>query len=86
MDPLHPCLVAADVIDAVRDRLAQIRVGEIVGVDFRRDAHWLPFLAGIGVGTDKFFLLGIHGNCGSSVFNCKLLKIWGFLASWDFLG
>ena len=49
----HPAGVAPHVVDAVRDRLAQVRVREVVDVDALRPALRLPFPPAILELTDQ---------------------------------
>ena len=55
-----PAGVAPHVVDAVRDRLAQVLVREIVDVDPLGLALRLPFPPPVLEGADQLLLLGVH--------------------------
>ena len=57
VDPhLDPAVVAAQVVDAIRDGLAQHRVFEVVDLDPYRLALRVPILAGVLELADEFLL------------------------------
>src|SRR5277367_2091342 len=50
----HPPLIVPLIVDATRDRLRSVRVGEIMHVHLDRLSFRLPFLPGIPVVSDNF--------------------------------
>ena len=57
---VHPAGVGGQVVDPVRDGLAQLQVGEVVTVDADRIARGPPFMAAVVVVADQLLLLGVH--------------------------
>jgi hypothetical protein len=55
----HPAGVGAQVIDPIRDRLADLGIGEVVHVDLDRLAGRPPLDPTTCVVADQFLLLGI---------------------------
>ena len=61
---VHPSGVRRQVIDPVRDRLAQVPVGEVMGVHPDRPARGPPLPAAVLELADQFLLLGVHADHG----------------------
>src|SRR5947207_10935211 len=59
---VHPAGVGGQVVDAVRDRLAQLQVKEVVTLDADRIASGPPFTAAVVIIADQFLLLGVHAD------------------------
>src|SRR5580658_1867052 len=59
---VDPSFVASDVVDAVRNRLAESLVDEVVHAHRLRLARRAPLLATVGEISDEFLLLGVHGD------------------------
>ena len=55
----HPPQVVLLIVDPTRHGLGNVRIGEIMDIDRHRLSFRLPFLPGICVVSDQFFLLGI---------------------------
>src|SRR5208283_4699679 len=58
----HPPQVEFRIVDTTRNRLGDVRVGEIMHIDLDRLAFRLPFLPGFPVVSDQFLLLGVDRN------------------------
>src|SRR5215468_3029530 len=59
---VHPARVGRQVVDPVRDGLAQLQVGEVVALDPGRLAGRPPFPAAVVVVADQLLLLGVHAD------------------------
>jgi hypothetical protein len=59
---VHPARVRGQVVNAVRDGLAQFLIGEVVVLDVDGLARGPPFTAAVVVVTDQFLLLGVHAD------------------------
>ena len=59
---IDPASVRRDVVDPVGDRLAQPRVGEVMGADLGRLALRVPLPAAVLVCPGQFLLLGVHAD------------------------
>ena len=57
-----PAGVRAQVVDPVRNGLAQIPIGKIMGLHLDRLARRPPLPSGILVLADQLLLLGVHAN------------------------
>ncbi len=56
----YPPLIVSQVVDAVRDRLAEVRVLKVVNPHFFGFAFGSPFLPAVLEISDQFLLLGVH--------------------------
>jgi hypothetical protein len=59
---VHPAGVGGQVVDAVRDRLAQLQAGEVVTLDGDRITSGPPFTAAIVIMAGQLLLLGVHAD------------------------
>src|SRR5205814_10214416 len=59
---VHPAGVGGQVIDPVRDGLAQLVVGEVMVLDVHRITCGPPFTAAVVVVADQLLLLGVHAD------------------------
>ncbi|RPK84534.1 hypothetical protein EES46_24045 [Streptomyces sp. ADI98-10] len=92
---IDPAGVRRQVVDAVRDGLAQQRIGEVVDADRHRIACGPPGTASVVEVADQLSLLGVHADhrlAGIPVITCLLVEIpelgipVGMLAALERLG
>ncbi len=57
-----PALILGQIIDAIRDRFAQVLVDKVMHQDFERFTTGLPFAARSPEFADQFFLFRVHRN------------------------
>src|ERR1035437_4863922 len=58
----HPALIAGQIVDSIRSRLALLLIWEIMHSHLLRTAFELPFAAPILIIAHQFFLLGVDRN------------------------